>query len=237
MAAPSLSATLRAARSCLRFACRAAGNDDGGGGEFGPFRLGDFFADEGGQASVVLGVDVLHARGTALRGGRIETSASYRDHFLRIARLDGGNRVASIDGSAEGVCGFNADDVGDHLRIQHRRHARQEVLAGGGVAGKNVVVGTAHIGHQGAHILRQSVFVGRVVCDQHPPRPADSGGFLRHCRAAAAGHQDVELAADGLRGGHHAEGDRAQGRVVVFRDDQDAPRRFPPKPRSLSLRS
>src|SRR5690606_40417954 len=81
----------------------AAGYDDLGTGEFGTVALGHFAADERGLARIGNGFDGFDSS-RATRGGHgVKTGGTHGKDLDGVARLHGGDRVASVDRTLEGV--------------------------------------------------------------------------------------------------------------------------------------
>ena len=124
----------------------SARDDDLGGGEFRPFELRQFFADERRYAGIGRGGDSFDRR--ADRPRRLRWNAAVRTvmTFLGLGRFDGLDRVAGIDRPLEGVRRNHLGDVGDLHDVEQRRHARQDVLAGrgGGRDDRVIVAGERH---------------------------------------------------------------------------------------------
>ena len=67
-----------------------------------------------------------------------------------------------------------------------------------------MVVVARQFGNQGAQVLRQGVFVGGVVRQQHLAGTTDPRGLFGHGGAPVPGHENVEVRADRLGCGDDA---------------------------------
>jgi hypothetical protein len=159
----------------------ATGDDDAGGGQLRTVGLGQLFADEGGNAGI-LSQSPTASTAAAAFGGLAASKPVVRTviTLIGIGRLHGGDRVAGVDRTLEGVGADHGSDLGDLGNIEQRGGARQDVLAVAGGGCQNVAVALAEFGDQQAHVLGKLVGIGGVVGQQHladagdlarPPRP------------------------------------------------------------------
>ena len=190
------------------------------------FGLGQFLADETGNAGIADGGDGLDAGRTASGRHGVEAGAAHADHFHGCRGLHGGDGVAGIDRPLEGIGTDHLDDLGDLLDIQQRGDARQVVLAVGGGRGQHVAVGgrrgpPGQLDDQRRDVFRQLVGIGRVVGDQYLGDAGDLGGGFGHRATALTGDQHMDIATDLLGSRHGVQGGRSQGGVVVFGNDEN----------------
>mmetsp|Transcript_22481 Transcript_22481/g.63857 ORF Transcript_22481/g.63857 Transcript_22481/m.63857 type:complete len:316 (+) Transcript_22481:688-1635(+) len=190
-----------------------------GRGEFWTVALGNLLADprrRAGRREVDGGGG--DSGGSALRRRLVEGRGAHSHDLDGILRLDGGEGVAGVDGTNEGVLALDADDV-RHLRhVKQRRHPREEPLAEGGGARDDVrEARLCDSLHQRGPLLRHAV-VERVVVDElhrvHAIRLGRRRGHLR--RAADEKRNGLHLRARG-DGGERALGELG---AVVLGDQQ-----------------
>ena len=189
-------------------------------GELGPVRGRDLVLDPGRQRRVGGGRRRLD-RGGRLRARRLEGGAAHGQHLLRVARLHRLDRVAGVDRPLEGVGAEHAGHLGDHHHVEHGRQPGGHVLARRGAREDDVLVGTGQRDDQLGQRLRQPVGVGRTLDVDHLGDPVERRGLRRDRGAAVAGDEDVDLAAEALRGGHRLGRRVVQRRVVVLGEHQD----------------
>ncbi|CAG8871198.1 hypothetical protein PS627_04352 [Pseudomonas fluorescens] len=119
-------------------------------------------------------------------GNGVEAGGTHGDDLDRSARLHGGNRVAGVDRTLEGVGGFDRDDFRDLVDVQQRGHAWQHVLAIGGRRGQHMAVALAQLGHQRRYVFRQLMRVGCIVGHQYLGDASDLRGRFGHAPHALA---------------------------------------------------
>jgi len=88
-------------------------DDDRCTGQFGAFRLCDFGADEGGEASVAGRNDCLDRAAAAFTLGLGEHRTANGDDLLCIRRLDGRDGVTGIGRTRERVRAIDREDFAD----------------------------------------------------------------------------------------------------------------------------
>src|SRR5690606_13928152 len=198
------------------------GDNDLGGGQFRAVGLRQLLALEGGQAAVVDGGHRLDGGGTTAGGGCLEGGTAHGEGLDGITALHGGDHIAGIDRALEGVGRHHGADLGNGLHVEERGGAGQHVLAGGGGGGEDMAVILAELGDQRGDIFRQLVTVGGVVRHQHLADAGDLGGGLGGGAAILAGHQDVDVTADGLGRGNGVEGSGVKCVVAVLSNHQNA---------------
>ena len=79
-----------------------------------------------------------------------------------------------------------------------------------------------HGHHLCGDVLSQTVVKPRRVGMQHLGHADNLRGGLRGSSGLGTGHQHMHIAAAGQGRSHGVEGGAADGRVVVFGDDEDA---------------
>src|SRR5690606_27778617 len=92
--------------------------------------LCEFATHERGLARISDCSGGFNCRASAFSSRRIERSGTYGDDLHAVGRLYGRNRVAGVDGTLEGICRLNSNDIGDLRHIELGRDARSHVLAG-----------------------------------------------------------------------------------------------------------
>src|SRR5512135_3568644 len=157
----------------------------------------------------------------AARGHRVEAGGAHRDHLDLVARLHCGERIAGVDRPHEGVGRLDGDDLGDRLHVEQRGRARHHVLAVRGRGREQVRIALGERGEQRADVLGDLVVELRGVRVQHFRDPGNLCGGLRRATALVAGDQQVDLAADLLRGSDRAEGRLLDRLVVVLGEYED----------------
>jgi hypothetical protein len=156
---------------------------------------------------------------TALGGGGVEAGAAHGDDLDLVARLHGGDGVAGVDRTLEGVGRIDLGDFRDLGHVQLGGHARQDVLAVGGGRRQDVRVRAGDRQDLLGDVLGQAVGEVRRVGDQHFRDAGDLRGCFGGGAAAAAGDQHVDFAA-ALGGRGHGVGCALQRGVVVFSNDE-----------------
>jgi hypothetical protein len=198
----------------------AARDDDLGRGQLGSVELGDLGADEARLAGVGDRLHGLDRRRSAARCRRVEAGRAHRDHVHRIEALHGRDRVAGVDRALEGVGVDDLGDVRDLADVEPGGHARRDVLARGGRGKHDVAVAAGDREHLRGDVLGERVREDFGVGVQH----LGDAGDLRRCRCrclrAAAGDEDVDLAAELRRRSDGVERRRADRLVVVLGDDE-----------------
>jgi hypothetical protein len=152
---------------------------------------------------------------------RIKGSCPDGDDLDAVGTLDGGQRIAGVDRTDEGVGTFNGGDFGDLRDVEQGGDSWAEVFAEGGGRGEDVAVTRCVGDDQRGEVLGGLVLVVGGVGD------FDEGHALQlaACWAAAlqaASDQDVDVATDLLGGGDGVEGGGFEALLVVFGDYEDS---------------
>ena len=200
----------------------AAGNDDTGLGQFRAFRLGQFAADEGGQASIASAIHSLDASRAAGGGRCVERRRADSDDFDAVRGFYRRQRVAGIDGAHEGIGILDLGNFRDLGDVQQGGGARHDVFAVVGCTGQNVRVAAGNTCNQFRHVLCQSIGIDGIVCAEDLGDAGDlaAGG----CRVAAtlARNQQVNVGADLNGCGYRIAGRRCDLTVIYFSYNKDA---------------
>ncbi|CRM62183.1 hypothetical protein [Pseudomonas sp. 25 R 14] len=199
-----------------------AGNDDLGSGQLRAVRLGQFFANKAGSASIVHSRNGFNGSRTPFRDNRVEAGGAYGDDFDGSCRLHGGNGVTGVDRALEGVGAFHRNDLGDLVDVQLRGNAWQDVFAVGGSGSQDVAVGSAKLCNQRRDVFRQLVRVGSVVSQQYFAHASYFCCGFSHGASALTGDQYVDVATDFGGGSNGVQGGRGQHLVIVFGDYEDS---------------
>ena len=153
-------------------------------------------------------------------GRRLERGRAHGDDLDLVGGLHGRQRVAGIDGAHEGVGALDRADVGDLLHVEQGGGARHHVLAGRGGRRQHVAVVRRQPDDQLGEVFGEAVGIGGVVGQQHLGDAGDLRGLFGDGPAILAGDQQVDVAADLLRGGNHMQGGRLHFLVVMFDENE-----------------
>src|SRR5690606_25191414 len=138
-------------------------NDDLGSSQLRTVALGQFFAHEGGNTGISGCTNLPDCSRTTLGSNGVKRSRTHGQDVYSLGGLHGSNRVTGIDRALEGFGIYNSRDFRNHLYVQQRSNARQEVLAIGSGRSQDVAVAFAHFGNQCCNVLGQLVTVGSVI--------------------------------------------------------------------------
>ena len=196
-----------------------AGDDDLGGAQFGAVRLNLFLADKGRLGGV--GARDAFDRGRAALFRRLEGGGTHGDHLLGVRGLDRLQRIAGVDRAHEGVDRHHLDDVRDGRHVQLGRDARGEVLAVVGRGRQDRIIVAGQRQHRRLDRFGQGLAQARALGQQNPAHARDLRRGVGGGLSALPHHQDVDVAAQRLRGRHGLVGGVADGRTVVIGDDKN----------------
>ena len=172
------------ARTSRRSERAAARDDHLGAGQFRALAVGDLLADEARQTGIAAPAHVLDRGRAALGLGLVEGGAAHGDDQLGIGGFDGGDGVAGIDRTGEGLVAFDREDVGDLHHVEQRGDARRDVLAGGG-RGRDEGVVSRHQRPPAARRSRPAGWHRRHRRPEHLAHAGDLGGLSATARAMA----------------------------------------------------
>jgi hypothetical protein len=161
----------------------------------------NLFADKAGQARIAGTAHGFHLARTTFGGGLVERGAAHRDDEFLIGAGDGGDCVAGIDRTREGLVAFDRENVGDLHDIEKRGDARRDILARGRGRRHERIMMAHQIGDQRRDIFRQRIGISGIVGKMDLADTGNLCSLIGHGLTAGTGDNGVDFAK--LRRGRH----------------------------------
>ena len=190
---------------------------DLGARQLGPVRLAQLLPHELRVAlDICANLDLAGAAAGALV--RVERSRPNRDHLDGILAPQRHDGVAGVDGPHERFWILDADDVGNGRDVEDGGDARQNGAADGRRAGEDVAELELVLRgeHDRGEALGEEAFVSGILGHNDFGESADRRELLGHVAAFGSGHEDRDVAADGLGGRDRMPGSRIEFAAVVL---------------------